>query len=138
MIYDILKHYLHPEERRKRFIPLKVDVRSPDYYLYLYASNDAWFVLVDVDYPSLSEVTSDIEDSFPVHVVGWRTLIDYRLKIDDKLLQPTVFSTEQTKGANYYHAAFYDERGTKYALLQVEPNDGIDFDSFGLKFYKTA
>lgn len=138
MIRDLLNHYFKKEDIRQRIVPLGVDVLSPDYYLYLYAGRDKWFVVVEADYLFMADIPRDIEASFPVKVNGWRTLTDYQKKTGKSLLLPDVFKNQSVndsdQGSDHYSAVVL-KGGTNYALLIVEPNPGVSEQDFALTFY---
>jgi hypothetical protein len=137
MVYEILKNYLPQKVLLQRFIPLKVDVRSPDYYLYLYASDEAWFVVLEFDYIFINEAVRDVEKSFPVKVEGWCTLLEHQQKTGRDLLPRDTFKSDhvnETDGEwEGYHAVAY-KKGNTYALLRVIPDPGVDIGSFGLSW----
>ena len=139
MTCDTLKHYFSADILDKRQIPLAVDVHTPDYYLYLYAVGDDWLVVVETDHFDIVSVIKDIQQSFPVHVKGWHTLLAYQEEGGVKLLPPDTFKNhsvnESDEDWEYYQAIAYDDGNNHYALLRVTPNQNVDLYSFGLTFY---
>lgn len=139
MVNEILEHYLDGDEPDQRMIPLAVDAISPDYFLYLYAGHDDWFVVVEADYLFVKEIPRDIEASFPVKVEGWRTLLEHRNETSMKLLPPYIFRNESVNESDddwrHYHGVVYQD-GLKYALIEVKPNQGVGIKEFGLTYYE--
>lgn len=139
MLCDLLKHYLSKEGLEQRVIPLAVDVLTPDYYLYLYAGRDDWFVVAEADYLFVRDVPRDVEASFPVEIIGWRTRIDPERKTEQKLLSRNLFKSDRVDETDedwgHYHDVIYQEYGQKYAVLLVRPKPGVGLEDFGLTFY---
>lgn len=146
MFYHITKHYL---KEKFACIPLAVDVvLEGDRHLYLFHNYYKWYVIVEADHLTLDSYTiEEIEEAFPVKVVGWCTLLEYQ-KEGGKQMVTTEENEAARKEANEtppehkltleYKDVAFTEPGDSfvYALLEVKPNPGIDLRSFGLSFYK--
>lgn len=135
---DLLKHYAISE--RRHLSPLAVDILLPDYFLYLYAGHDAWYVVAEADYFLVIDIPRDIERSFPVKVEGWCTLVKYKEKSGVKLLAANVFKNENVNESDedweHYHGVVYQDGGYTFALLRVKPKAGVGIGDFGLSFFK--
>lgn len=139
-MYYIFQKYLRGISRHS-IVPIAVDVLTAgDYHLYFYGVGAAeWYVVVEADYMFVTDVTPDIETSFPVKVEGWCTLLDYQHQTGKKLLSPHVFKNDSVNETDedweHYHGAVYRDDGMVYALMKVHPNPGVTISDFGLSFY---
>lgn len=140
MLYDLLKNYFG---NTLWYSPLAVDViTSGDYHLYLFDGGKlGWLVVVEADYPFVTDIPRDVETSFPVHVEGWCTLLSHQKQVG-QLLPRNAFMNEQVNESDEdwlrYHATVHQEHGANYAVLRVKPNKGVSASDFGLTFYGSS
>ena len=136
MFYHILEKYVADP---RGGMPLAVDVDIPgDYHLFLLESLGQWYVVIEADYFRIDiETAGYVEWLFPVSVQGWCVIKEYQKALGKDVVPVDWFFNEdgtEVDGMSYDHATF-QERGRKYALLKVIPDEGVSARSFGLAFF---